>query len=428
MHFVILGAGISGISFAYHLDKKENSHVIYEKRKSWGGLCDNFILDNRFLFDYFVHLSFSENEYVKKLFNNSSDYISHYPLANNYYNGYWIKHPVQYNLAPLPIEEKTKVIIDYFNKPKIKNSNNYKCWLNSNFGVYFSEIFPEKYTKKYWAINAEKLTTEWISTRIGVPSPEQLIKGSFEVQKDNFYYAKEMRYPIRGGYKSFLNLMANQVNIITNKCVSLIDLKRNEIYFEDGSSDRYEKLISSLPIPVLINCIKDCPKYIKEAAEKLCYTSGQLVSFVFNRPDVPKDLWFYIYDEDILPARAYSPSMKSKKNVVEGFSSMQFETYNSRYFPKNISGDNLIEHIIKNSERMKLFSKADILMSDYREVEFANVIFDFKRKKNLAIIHQYLRNNGIKYIGRFGEWDYLWSDQSLLSGMNAAEEINNYEN
>ena len=49
-------------------------------------------------------------------------------------------------------------------------------------------------------------------------------------------------------------------------------------------------------------------------------------------------------------------------------------------------------------------------MSNYREVKYANVVFDFERKTILAKIHAYLDKNEIKYIGRFGEWDYLWSD------------------
>ena len=49
-----------------------------------------------------------------------------------------------------------------------------------------------------------------------------------------------------------------------------------------------------------------------------CYTSGQLVSLGFNQPDIAKHLWFYIYDEDIYPSRAYSPSIKSPNNVPFG--------------------------------------------------------------------------------------------------------------
>lgn len=45
------------------------------------------------------------------------------------------------------------------------------------------------------------------------------------------------------------------------------------------------------------------------------HTSGYMVSLGFNRADVAKHLWFYIYDEDIPPSRVYSPSLKSPDNA-----------------------------------------------------------------------------------------------------------------
>lgn len=420
----ILGGGISGISAGYHLSLQEIGNTVFEKRGTWGGLCDNFTIGEGFRFDYFIHLSFAKDEYVQKLFAQSSDYISHKPISSNYYKAYWLKHPAQNNLAPLSSKEKVKIILDFFNRPNIYNPINYREWLVAQFGEYFTQYFPGTYTKKYWTRPAEELTTDWLSGRFSLPQLENLLIGAFEEQQENFYYAQEMRYPQKGGYKNFLRGMATQTNIITSKEVVQIDLRTNRIDFADNSFVHYEKLISSLPLPELVNRIKDVPKNILEASGKLLCTSGQLVSLGFNRPDIPKNIWFYIYDEDILPSRAYSSSIKSPNNVPEGKSSLQFETFYSKFLPKKLSGGALIEHIVEKGKKMKLFDVNDIEISDYREVKYANVVFDFERAKNVTIIHEYLKRAGISYIGRFGEWDYLWSDQSLLSGKNAVEHIN----
>ena len=42
-------------------------------------------------------------------------------------------------------------------------------------------------------------------------------------------------------------------------------------------------------------------------------------------------------------------------------------------------------------------------------------------ENNRTDVKEYLRDVGILTCGRFGEWDYLWSDQALLSGKNAVE-------
>ncbi|QTE40253.1 NAD(P)-binding protein [Mucilaginibacter gossypii] len=418
---VILGAGIAGLSAGYHLNLKGVANTIYEKRERWGGLCDNFTVGNGFRFDHFVHLSFSTNEYVNDLFARSAEFQKHFPVSTNYYKGSWLKHPAQNNLAPLSTDEKVKIILDFVNKPDITEPQNYYEWLLTQFGSYFTDHFPGVYTEKYWGKNASELTVDWVAKRFSTPPLDNLLKGAFEVQNDNFYYASEMRYPLEGGYKSFLRLMAEQANIQCGREASLIDLKTKRVEFSNGSNEYFDTLVSSLPLPDLINIIKDVPTKVREAAAKLVTTSGQLVSLGFSNPDVAKYLWFYIYDSDILPSRAYSPSLKSSDNVPEGKSSLQFETYYSNSIPAKLKGGALIEHIVNKGKKMGLFSAEDVEVSDYREVKHANVIFDHNRTLNLSLVQNYLDEKGIGYIGRFGEWKYLWSDQSLLSGKQFAD-------
>jgi protoporphyrinogen oxidase len=63
--------------------------------------------------------------------------------------------------------------------------------------------------------------------------------------------------------------MANKTNIQTNKEVVLIDIQTKRIDFSDYTFINYDKLVSSLPLPELVKRIKDIPKSILEASEKL---------------------------------------------------------------------------------------------------------------------------------------------------------------
>jgi len=82
-----------------------------------------------------------------------------------------------------------------------------------------------------------------------------------------------------------------------------------------------------------------------------------------------------------------------------------------------------VENVIEKGIKLGIFSKNDTIVTDHRKVKYGNVIFDHNIKKNRKIVHDYLDNIGIKYVGRFGEWRYLWSDQSLLSGKDIINEI-----
>lgn len=423
MNISIIGGGISGLSCAYHLDIKKFDVKVYEANNSWGGLLDNFTVGDQFVFDHFIHLSFTNNEYVKEIFKKGSESIIHKPVAYNLSNGKWIKHPAQFNLKPLNLIEKLKIFKGFIKRKNLKNPKNYKEWLETSFGEYFTENYPGKYTKKYWTLPPEELSTDWLSVRFKIPSLLEIIKGFFIDINQNHYYAKEMRYPFKGGYKSYLNFLAKDLNILLNKKVIEIDLIKKTIMFSDGSKEHFDKIVSTIPLPELIKVIKDVPVEVIEASKKLIATSAQLVSFGFNKY-IKQHLWFYIYDEDFLPSRAWSPSEKSKNNVKSGKSSIQFETYYSKLKPKSLEKDQLIDHIIEKSEKFNLFKKNDIECVDFREIKYANVIFDHNRKINLKIIHDFLIKKNVEFCGRFGEWNYLWSDQAFLSGKKISKKLN----
>ena len=72
---VIIGAGVTGISAAYHLKKNNVNAVVYESSPRAGGLLDNFSV-NGFRFDNAVHLSFAVEPEVREVFD-LTPYYSH---------------------------------------------------------------------------------------------------------------------------------------------------------------------------------------------------------------------------------------------------------------------------------------------------------------------------------------------------------------
>ncbi|EFO9466408.1 NAD(P)-binding protein [Campylobacter jejuni] len=423
-NYIILGAGIAGISVAYHLKQKNISSIIYEKNHYYGGLCSSFKI-NDFIFDNAVHLSFTKDEYVKKLFSNSCRVISHKPpKISNYYKGYWLKHPAQNNLEPLELKEKIDIISDFCENPyKNIEINNYEDWLKAQYGKYFSQNFTMRYTRKYWNIEAKDLSTSWVGSRMYKPNISEVLKGAFEKETPNTYYADEMRVPQYGGYQSFLNLMAKECNIQYDKEIIEINPANKMIYFKDGSFKNYDVLVSTLPLPEYAKLIKNIPNEISLACQKLKYTSVVLVSLGFSKPDIAKHIWFYIYDEDILPARCYSPNKKSPYNVPKNCSSLQFEIYFSQDKPLNFDENEIIKKVVNQGKKMGIFCEEDIILKDYRILPYGNVIFYHNMEKDREKIRNFLESCNIHTAGRFGKWEYLWSDQSLLSGKEVAEKL-----
>ena len=58
-----------------------------------------------------------------------------------------------------------------------------------------------------------------------------------------------------------------------------------------------------------------------------------------------------------------------------------------------------------------------------QEIFPAYVIYDLGHAENVATIRDFLRQYGIRTVGRFGEWQYFNMDHSMRSGKTAADEI-----
>lgn len=415
---LILGAGIAGLGVSYTLKNKNRDSLILEKTNDYGGLCGSFEIDG-FRFDKFVHLSFTKNIDVNRIFYEScGELITHIPNPYNLYHNIWIKHPAQNNLFPLSEEEKKHIISDFKLRRQVEENSpaNYEEWLRLQFGDYFAEHFPMPYTRKYWMKEARELRTEWVGERVYQPSVDEVIKGSRSSMTPNTYYAKEMRYPQKGGYKALLRSLADSASIRYNSEVLKINATDKTVLLSDGNSIQYDHLLSSLPLPMVIDCMDNVPVSIRTAAEQLEATCGYHISIALKTQRIPPYLWWYIYDDDIPAARVYSPSLKSKDNAPEGCSSLQMEVYCKK---DTYSESQLVALTVGKLIEKGIIHEEDILFTHIGFEPYANVIFTEPIYEARKKVRDYLSSLNIVTFGRWGEWDYLWSDQSMLSGINA---------
>jgi protoporphyrinogen oxidase len=115
--------------------------------------------------------------------------------------------------------------------------------------------------------------------------------------------------------------------------------------------------------------------------------------------------------------------MLSKNNAPPGTGSIQAEVYFSeKYRPFTGAPENWIEPVLRDLRRCGLVREEDqILSRKAMLLRYANVIFDLDRAEALKTVHGYLDEIGIAYCGRYGDWGYMWTDESFKSGELAAE-------
>jgi protoporphyrinogen oxidase len=435
-NIVVLGSGMGGFGAAYRLYAEGIKPVLYDKNGYHGGHTASFRYDKGFLFDVGPHISFTKDSRIQDLFAESVDqqYESVQVKLNNFWCGYWPHHPVQLHLHGLPEDIIVKAITDFVEEHQVPDRpiRNYADWLISSFGLTFAELFPMQYTRKYHLTTADNMSTDWLGPRIYRPSLEEVLRGAISPSSSHVHsrtadkhYITTFRYPTEGGFVSYLNKFVPMGNLKLNHELVSLDPRTQQLRFSNGIEERYDALVSSIPLPDLVRMIIGTPQDVLDASHRLACSTCVLVNVGVDREDLSSAHVTYFYDEDICFTRLSFPHMFSVLNAPPGTGSIQAEVYFSeKYKPLSGSPDDWIKPVIMDLRRCGLLREDDrILFSNTMLVRYANIIFDLERAAALETVHGYLDDLGIIYCGRYGDWGYLWTDESFRSGENAAQKV-----
>jgi len=168
--------------------------------------------------------------------------------------------------------------------------------------------------------------------------------------------------------------------------------------------------------------IKEVPSKVLSAAKNLQNNSIMCVNLGVNRPSISEKHWIYFYEKQFSFHRISFQMNFSPTTVPKGMSSISTEVAYSQH--KKISQTNIIDRVIRDLIRAKILNRDDeIVVSDMKDIKYAYIIYDHNHRKNVGIVHEFLRKNDIFPCGRFGEWEYFNMDHSILSGKRVAEMI-----
>lgn len=400
--------------------------TMYDMHDHIGGHTSSFTFPGGWTFDEGPHVSFSDIPRIQELLsaNVEGRFERLNTKVNNYWKGHWIKHPAQVNLHGLPTDLVTKILLEFIEIDRRQDTptiRNYEDWLRASFGNTFSETFPMQYTIKYHTTEAANLNTDWIGPRLYRPKLDEVLRGALQQSTQDVHYISNFRYPSHGGFVSYLEPFRRIADIKLGHKAVRIDPKARRISFANGASASYDRLVSSVPLPELIPMIEGAPREVVEAAGLLACSEVVIVNLGIDRADLVDAHWSYFYDRDIFFTRLSTPHLQSPNNVPPGCGSLQAECYYSKkYRPLDRRPEACIEPVVADLRRTGVLREDDkILFKQVMHIPYANVIFDLETAPATKCVHAYLDEIGISYCGRYGDWAYIWTDQSFVSGENA---------
>ena len=422
---VIIGAGLSGLSAAYHLN---DEHIILEKEGKVGGLCKSIKVDG-YVFDYAPHILYTKNDYVENLYKEllKNNIFKKLRRAYIYINDIYVEYPFEVNLNALPPEVIEECINGLLNRNENKPKN-FEEWIYATFGKGIAKHYMFPYNEKIWKYDLSKMGIDWISGRVVSPSIQEIKQGAAQKIRKQYGQNAEFYYPKYDGIGALANQLASSVgNISLNSEVVEIKFVKNQLKIkyikEGGLKEIFTKyIISSIPLPDLVKIIDDVPDEVRRAVGSLVHNSLVCVNIGIKRPKIIDKHWLYFPEKEFIFNRVSFPMNFSKFTAPKGRSSILVEVTHRENI---VDIDDIKEKTVGGLVDANILKENDIIeVCDITNFKYAYIIYDLEHKQNVNIIHKYLKSKNIIPVGRFGEWEYLNMDKSILSGKMAAIELN----
>lgn len=429
----ILGAGISGLSAALHIKK---DYQIFEQAERIGGLCCTEQFD-KFLFDRSIHILYSAQPYAKKfimaVLAKNFDLRPKYSFIHSY--GKYTAYPYQSNTYGLPRDVVVRNLMGLIEATYNKNSfkpKNFEQWAYQTFGAGITEEFFLPFNWKVWAYPQNKMSYDWIADRVLTPPIKNAIEGAVAPSDGSFGPNAKFWYPKKGGMESLPKSMGKYLiddSVHTYARVSKIHVRKHLLEFEDGSTCQYNNLISTAPISKLTSLADKLPQNVAKAVAKLKWNTVYAVNIGLEIPNLTKMHWAYYADPDLIFHRLSFPKNFAASMAPPNCSSVAAEISVSKW--KDVGATDpptLLKKTIQGLIKIGLITQKQAQKIKPEQcgivrLEPAYVIYTWDHRPATKIIHNWLEKNDIYACGRFGDFEYLNMDHSLLSGKKAAEKV-----
>ena len=435
MKIAILGGGIAAISLASFLQNstKIKEINIFEKENEIGGLLRSYKI-NKIYYDVGPHIIFSRNkEILKKILQVLGSNKIKIRRSNKilYNKNTYIKYPFENELYKLP-KKDLKFALDKFLKNKFSNIKikTMKDFFLKNFGEGIFNLYLGPYNNKIWKMNTSKLDTQMVE-RIPRPPDEDIINSAKGVVTEGYKHQLYFHYPKKGGIQSLLNAfrnkLKNKVKIVKPIKIKKINKIRNSFLINSNRGNfKADKIFSTIPLNEFYRLFNE-KETIKKISNKLQYNSI-IIAMVNVKGNVGGDNFaLMVPNKNIIFHRISKLDFLGKNYSIKNTTTFQIEiTYKNTSKIAKMRDSELFRKTISGLKELNLIKKSsDVNFKNLKKFKYAYVIYSLTHRKNVDQLLSHYRKKNIEFLGRWGSWEYLNSDQVILQAYNQSKKFIN---
>ena len=412
----MLGAGPTGLATAHF--HGENT-VVLEAENRVGGLCRSLEFGGA-VFDIGGH-SFhtphaSIHQFVVDLM--AGDLELQTRDARIFSHGRMIPYPFQKHFDQLPDPVAVRECREGLALArKDARADNFEDWIVHRFGPGVARHFMWPYNRKLWARDLRTISTEWVGQRIAGAKGEVERFVRDDGPRRPLQSDTEVGYPSEGGFETlFQRLAAVTPGIEVDKRVERIDPVARIAWTSDGTAYQWHRLVSTIPLDHLVERVDGFPTGLREEVQSLAYMSLDLLLLRTSiaLPKAPQRIYFA------------DPSVPPHKVAFNHTSSLQLRRRPCHAIMAEISYSPTKPKLAPEVAEVATVSAlvhAGVLPSAkvvaevrHLDIRHAYPVYTHERPGILERVRRHLEAFDIHIAGRFGEWEYVNSDECLRKG------------
>jgi len=423
---VIVGAGLTGLSAAWHLARRGTRATVLERETTVGGACasrhrDGFSFD---LTGHLLHLARAESETLLGELGIRRDLRRHRRRAAIALAGTVTPYPIQIHTHRLPPEIRRDCLLGFIEAwrgGEPSRGGSFAEWVLSRFGEGLARHFFFPYNRKLYCAEPADMTAEWAGRYVPRPALADVVDGALGLYRGAVGYNASFLYPRTGGIGSLAEALARGAgDLRLNRPVRAVRLQERVVELEGGDALAWSTLVATLPLTHLAAITPDLPEAGRAAVARLRAVAVVNLNLGVAGRAPRREHWLYV-PEARFPF--YRVGFPSNHGVVApaGHHTVSVEVS----LPAGTAAPRDLEaRCLAGLEELGLLrDRRDIVVRDRVRIDPAYVVFDAHRGRAVAALRDVYRSHGVWLAGRWAEWKYSTMEDALSDGATVARRL-----
>jgi len=426
---LVLGGGMTGLAAGM-----ASGYPVLEAAASPGGICSSYhvrpstterlrhVPDDGGAYRFEIgggHWIFGGDPAIVRFLRSLGEMRSYDRVSSVFFpeTGLFVPYPLQNHLSHLDRRLAVKALAEMA-LPQ-GPCRTMEEWLRGSFGESLCDLFFFPFHELYTAG-----LHRTIAPQDPYKSPVSLgiaIRGAFEKAPPVGYNVSYL-YPVQG-LDSVARAMAARCEMRYSRKVTAIDLQKRAVICEDGTTARYERLISTLPLVTMVGL---CGLEIDEPADP--YTSVLVLNVGATRgARCPDDHWIYVprsrsgfhrvgfysnVDRSFLP--------KSARAAGDRVSLYIERAWRGGRRPSPADTETYARSTVEELRDWDFIGEADVVDPTYIDVAYT---WSWPGSRYRVKALQALEEREIYQVGRYGRWVFQGIADSIRDGFFAGQAL-----